>query len=74
VQATVTDNGRGGADPSGSGLQGLSDRLAPIGGRLLVASDPATGTTVTATIRSLASDDRRVARVEGRHSERDKDE
>jgi signal transduction histidine kinase len=48
---TVRDNGTGGADPTGSGLQGLSDRLATFGGRLQVQSAPGAGTTVTATIR-----------------------
>ena len=46
----VTDDGRGGADPSGSGLQGLADRLAVHGGRLRIDSRPGAGTKVTATI------------------------
>jgi signal transduction histidine kinase len=48
--ATVADDGRGGADPSGSGLQGLADRLAARNGRLRVDSPPGAGTTVTATV------------------------
>jgi len=52
--AEVTDDGRGGADPRGSGLQGLADRLATFGGRLRVDSPPEAGTTVTATIPELA--------------------
>jgi signal transduction histidine kinase len=48
--ATVADDGRGGADPSGSGLQGLADRLAACRGRLRVDSPPGAGTTVTATV------------------------
>jgi signal transduction histidine kinase len=51
---TVTDDGRGCADPHGSGLQGLADRLATFGGRLRVDSPPGAGTTVTATIPELA--------------------
>ena len=47
---TVRDDGAGGADPTGSGLQGLSDRLATFGGRLQVQSAPGAGTIVTATI------------------------
>jgi signal transduction histidine kinase len=47
---TVADDGCGGADPSGTGLQGLADRLAARDGRLRVASPPGAGTTVTATI------------------------
>ena len=50
VTLRVTDDGRGGADLSGSGLQGLSDRLAARGGRLLVESPPGAGTAVTATL------------------------
>ena len=51
--AAVTDDGRGGADPHGSGLQGLADRLATFGGRLRVEQPPGAGTTVTATIPGL---------------------
>jgi signal transduction histidine kinase len=47
---TVSDDGAGGADPTGSGLQGLSDRLATLSGRLQVHSAPGAGTIVTATI------------------------
>jgi signal transduction histidine kinase len=46
----INDDGRGGADPTGSGLQGLSDRLAATGGRLRVVSPPGAGTTVTAVV------------------------
>lgn len=43
--ATVTDDGAGGARPAhGSGLAGLADRLAAVGGRLELA-EPATGGT-----------------------------
>ena len=50
LEAAVTDDGRGGADASGSGLTGLSDRLAVLDGRLRVESPPGVGTTVTATV------------------------
>jgi signal transduction histidine kinase len=50
IVATVSDDGCGGADPSGSGLQGLADRLAARNGRLRVDSPPGAGTTVTAMI------------------------
>ncbi len=47
----VGDDGVGGADLSkGSGLRGLSDRLAALGGTLAVTSRPSGGTVVTATI------------------------
>ncbi|WCB93998.1 hypothetical protein DSM104299_02726 [Baekduia alba] len=48
---TLADDGRGGADATGgSGLAGLSDRVAALGGELLVESPPGRGTTLTATI------------------------
>ena len=50
VQVTITDDGCGGADATGSGLQGLADRLASRDGRLRVVSPPGAGTSVTATI------------------------
>lgn len=48
--ATVSDDGTGGADVSGSGLQGLADRVATRGGRLRVDSPCGAGTTVTAIV------------------------
>jgi signal transduction histidine kinase len=50
IEAVISDDGRGGADASGSGLQGLADRLAARRGRLRVDSPPGAGTTVTATL------------------------
>ena len=51
VELTVTDNGRGGADPStGSGLIGLQDRVAAVGGELTIASPPGGGTTLSVHI------------------------
>jgi signal transduction histidine kinase len=48
---TISDNGRGGADPSaGSGLRGLVDRLAAIDGELTVSSPTGAGTTLTARL------------------------
>jgi signal transduction histidine kinase len=48
---TVADDGIGGADPaSGSGLRGLSDRIAALDGRLEVSSPTGRGTTVRAVI------------------------
>jgi signal transduction histidine kinase len=47
LTVTITDDGRGGADPGrGTGLRGLSDRVAAIGGTLDVTSSPGEGTTV----------------------------
>jgi signal transduction histidine kinase len=44
---TVTDDGAGGADPAGSGLSGLAQRVSTVDGRLLVASPPGGPTRVT---------------------------
>ncbi len=52
LRFTVTDDGRG-FDPaaaSGSGLQGVTDRLAAIGGTFQVDSAPGRGTTVTGEV------------------------
>ena len=47
----VADDGRGGADPSrGSGLRGLADRVAALGGALSVDSPPGGGTRLTAEL------------------------
>lgn len=46
---TIADDGRGGADPNrGTGLRGLSDRVAAIGGSLEIASSAEHGTMVRA--------------------------
>ena len=47
----VSDDGVGGADPtSGSGLRGLSDRVAALEGRLAIVSPPGAGTRIRAEI------------------------
>jgi PAS domain S-box-containing protein len=47
----VTDDGRGGADPTaGSGILGLRDRAEAVGGTLFVISPPGKGTVVTAQL------------------------
>ena len=46
---SVSDDGGGGASAEpGSGLEGIADRLAALGGRLTVSSPPGQGTTVSA--------------------------
>jgi signal transduction histidine kinase len=45
---SVDDDGRGGADPAGSGLGGLRDRVEALGGTMAVASAPGEGTTLEA--------------------------
>jgi signal transduction histidine kinase len=47
LRLAITDDGIGGADPGrGSGLVGLSDRIAALGGTLQVASPAGDGTTL----------------------------
>jgi len=50
AELVVRDDGDGGADPTGSGLVGLADRLDAVGGRFRVSSPPGTGTAVTARV------------------------
>ena len=51
VTVDVADDGKGGADPRrGSGLRGLTDRLAALDGRLAVESPAGQGTRVHAEI------------------------
>jgi signal transduction histidine kinase len=50
LEFSVTDNGTGfdaGSAENGTGLQGMADRLAALGGDLQVRSQPGHGTTVT---------------------------
>jgi signal transduction histidine kinase len=50
---TVDDDGRG-FDPAatgyGTGLQGMADRMAAVGGELIVRSTPGAGTTIVGTL------------------------
>ena len=51
VDVRVSDDGVGGANPAqGSGLRGLSDRVAALDGHLELTSADGNGTTVKATI------------------------
>lgn len=51
LQVEVTDDGVGGADvAAGSGLRGLEDRVAALGGGLSVETNPGAGTVVRAEI------------------------
>jgi signal transduction histidine kinase len=51
LSVVVADDGRGGADlAGGSGLRGLTDRVAALGGRLAIDSPPDGGTTVRADL------------------------
>ncbi len=46
VRVQVGDDGRGGADPGGSGLRGVARRLAAFDGMMRVTSPPGSGTTI----------------------------
>ena len=51
VRVEIADDGVGGADPArGSGLRGLADRVATLGGTLQVQSVPGRGTRLAADI------------------------
>jgi signal transduction histidine kinase len=50
LRVEVRDDGAGGADPSGSGLRGLSDRVTALDGSLEISSRSGRGTTVRALI------------------------
>ena len=53
---SVTDDGPGGADVNaGTGLRGLLDRWAAVGGDLVVDSPPGRGTSITARLALAAS-------------------
>ncbi len=46
LRLSVADDGVGGADPDGTGLRGLSDRVAALGGTVQVSSVPDRGTCI----------------------------
>lgn len=51
LRVEVTDDGVGGADlAAGSGLRGLADRVAALGGALTIESPPGAGTRLLARI------------------------
>ena len=51
VTVEIEDDGVGGADmTAGTGLRGLRDRLAAVGGRLVVRTSPGEGTSVVAEL------------------------
>jgi signal transduction histidine kinase len=50
LQLHIRDDGVGGAQPNGSGLLGLGDRLALLDGQLRIDSPPGGGTLVAAAI------------------------
>src|SRR4051794_7607468 len=66
LRARVSDDGRGGADPTrGSGLVGLIDRVEALGGRLSVESRPGAGTTVQVALPLAEPSGRAAAQPPG---------
>ncbi|MEU9164169.1 histidine kinase [Streptomyces sp. NPDC048424] len=55
LRVTVTDEGRGGADPDGSGLRGVRRRLDPFDGTLVLHSPRGGPTTATLEIPCASS-------------------
>jgi signal transduction histidine kinase len=57
----ILDDGIGGATlEQGSGLRGLCDRLATLGGTVVLASPPGSGTTIVAEVPVAAGTPDRV--------------
>ena len=50
LTVTVSDEGPGGADPAGSGLSGLRNRVESVDGTLAIESPPGGGTKITAEL------------------------
>ncbi|MFC9824522.1 sensor histidine kinase [Streptomyces erythrochromogenes] len=55
LRVTVADDGRGGADPDGSGLRGLRRRIEPFDGTLVLHSPRGGPTTATLEIPCASS-------------------
>jgi signal transduction histidine kinase len=59
LEFRITDDGVGfdaGATSYGTGLQGIADRLATLGGSLAVASMPGSGTAISGSLPAQAAD------------------
>lgn len=50
LRLVIEDDGKGGADPAGSGLRGIADRAEAIGGCLTVGERPGQGTIILAEL------------------------
>ena len=69
VEIAIRDDGVGGADPDrGSGLVGLRDRVAALGGTIEVASSHGRGTSLVARIPIGGKDGSDASRPPGRSS------
>jgi signal transduction histidine kinase len=66
LRLAVRDDGTGGADPArGSGLAGLNDRVAAIGGTLRMRSCPGEGTTLRAELPARPGQPPPASRLDG---------
>jgi signal transduction histidine kinase len=66
LRLAVRDDGTGGADPArGSGLAGLHDRVAAIGGTLRIRSRPGEGTTLRAELPARPAQPPPASRPDG---------
>jgi len=66
IRLAVRDNGIGGANPArGSGLAGLNDRVAAIGGTLSMQSRPGQGTTLLAELPAWQGNRPRLTGLQG---------
>ena len=66
LRLAVRDDGIGGADPArGSGLAGLHDRVAAIGGTLSMRSPPGEGTTLLAELPARQGNRLRLTGLDG---------
>jgi signal transduction histidine kinase len=68
LQLAIRDDGIGGADPQGSGLIGLSDRIEAVGGTLAVSSQPGDGTHIRVEI-PLSTETAQATKVDPPHHE-----
>lgn len=72
VMAVVTDDGVGGVDPGGSGIQGILDRVHALGGTLHTVDHEPTGTRLVARLpHTHRTPSRRPRRDAGRHGRLD---
>ncbi|WP_433331263.1 sensor histidine kinase [Spirillospora sp. CA-294931] len=55
LRVTVADDGIGNADPNGTGLLGLAERVSAVGGRFVVSSPAGGGTVIIAEMPCVSS-------------------
>ncbi|MEJ1939258.1 ATP-binding protein, partial [Nostoc sp. NIES-2111] len=55
IDASVTDDGSGGATGTGGGIDGMRARIIELGGQMYVSSNPRHGTTVRVEVPCVSS-------------------